>query len=473
MISRSGSNWAFGQNNPGPSFHLIFTHMKRYPISLRQIACGLLALCLGPVVQAQSELSPFFMPRSAQTTVLNPAASDGGTVSIALPSPSILVSHSGFGFGDLIQQTPGGDSTFLAVGSVLPQLGDRNRIQAEMRADLLNASIGIRNFRLLIGANSRMRADLTYPKDLIQLAWNGNAGYLDEALNIGPGIRAMAWQEVYAGAQAGIGDRIKVGGKLKYLSGTGYIGTSRHDLSWTTNSETYAWQFDLDYQLNTAGLDLGDISADELVLSPEFAPAIFEQNHGVALDVGILFKPIDKLELGFSAVDVGQISWKGLARTYEIAGSVEFDGVDVSPLLKGDSLDFDHLPDSLLQQFDLSETEAPFSTALPARYNVTAAFEPMNWLRVSTIFQAERYQSKWNPALAVGAQLRAGKWLDFGLSWMARDGQWDIIGLQTSVRMGPVVAYLMSDHILAPLRADHAQMAHLRLGMNLQFGYKK
>lgn len=447
--------------------------MKRYTLAFRQFACGLAALCLGPALQAQSELSTFFMPRSMQTTLLNPAATDGGTVSIGLPSASFLVSHSGFGFGDLVQQSPGQDSTFLAVGNVLSQLGDRNRVQAEIRADLLNLAIGIRGFRLLIGANSRARLDLTYPKDLIQLAWNGNAGYLDEALQIGPGFNAMAWQEIYAGAQAGFGDKIRIGGKLKYLSGTGYAGTTRNNLSWTTNAESYAWNFDLDYQLRTAGLDLGDISAEEIMLDPQIAPAIFEQNHGFAMDVGILFKPIDKVELGFSAVDIGQISWKGMARTYEATGDVEFDGIDVSPLLRGDSLSFESLPDSLLQNFDFSETEEPFTTALPARYNITAAFEPLTWLRVSSIFQAERYQNAWNPALAVGAQARVGKWLDFGLSWMARDGQWDIIGLQTSVRMGPVVTYFMTDHILAPLRPDNAQMAHLRVGMNLQFGYKK
>lgn len=447
--------------------------MKRYPSSFRQIACGLIALCLSPALQAQSELSTFFMPRSLQTMNLNPAATDGGTISIGLPSPSFLVSHSGFGFGDLIQQTPGQDSTFLAVGNVLSQLGDRNRIQAEIRADLLNAAIGIKNFRLLVGANSRMRLDLTYPKDLVQLAWNGNASYLDEALEIGPGVNAMAWQEIYAGVQTGIGDKIRVGGKLKYLSGTGYAGTTRNNLSWTTNSESYAWNFDLDYQLKTAGLDLGDISAEEIMLDPQIAPAIFEQNHGFAMDVGILFKPIDKLELGFSAIDIGQISWKGMARTYEVKGNIEFDGIDISPLLRGDSLDFESLPDSLLQSFDFSETEEPFTTALPARYNVTVGFEPLRWLRISSIFQAERYQNAWNPALAVGAQVRAGKWLDFGLSWMVRDGQWDIIGLQTSIRTGPVVTYFMTDHILAPLRPDNAQMAHLRVGMNLQFGYKK
>ena len=447
--------------------------MKRYTHFTRWFIWGLLALCSGPSLLAQGELSPFFLPRSLQTMQLNPAATDGGTVSVGLPSVSVLGSHSGFAFGDLIQQTPRGDSTYLAVGDLLTQMGDRNRIFMEARADLLTLAIGIRNFRLLAGVSSRARMDFTYPKDLIQLAWNGNAAYLDQAMQIGPGLRAMAWNEVYAGGQVGVGDKVRVGGRLKYLSGMGYAGTNRHDLTWTTNAETYAWTFDLDYQLQTAGLDLGDVNVQNPEINPEFAPAIFQQNHGFAVDLGVQFKPIQQLELGFSALDVGQIKWTGVARKYDATARITFDGIDVSPLLMGDSLDMNGFADSLLQEITIGETEESFTTALPGRYNVSVAFEPVRWLRVSSIFQAEHYLSTWNPALAVGAQVRAGKWLDFGLSWMARDGQWDILGLQTSLRMGPVVTYFMADHILVPLRTKQAQMAHVRVGMNLQFGYKR
>ena len=421
---------------------------------------------------AQGELSPFFLPRAMQTSMLNPAATDGCTVSIGIMSPSFLVSHSGFSFGDLIKQTPGQDSTYLAVGDLLGQLGDRNRVQMEMRADLVNVAIGIKGFRLLAGLNTRSRMDFTYPKDLIRLAWNGNAAYLDEALQIGPGLDAMVWQELYAGGQIGISDKIRIGGKLKYLSGLGYATTSRNNLSWTTNSETYAWRFDMDYQLQTSGLDLGDVGQNP-ALEPAFAVEVFGQNHGFAMDLGLLFKPVDKIELGFSAIDVGMISWKGMAREYTATGQVEFEGIDVSPLLRGDSLDLSGLADSLLSGIVIGEREQSFSTALPGRYNITAAFEPMSWLRVSAIAQAEHYRDVWNPALAVGAQVRAGRWLDFGLSWSARNGQWDIIGMQASLKTGPVVTYLMSDHILAPLRQRNAQMAHLRVGMNVQFGGKK
>ena len=442
--------------------------------TFRLVGQGLLLLLLWPMagVQAQGELSPFFLPRSLQGNLLNPASSDGGTVSIGLASPSLLVSHSGFAFGDLVQPVPGQDSSFLAFDQLLSELGDNNRVQGELRADLLSLAIGIRSFRLLAGVSSRARLDMSYPKDLIRLAWNGNAPYLGETMSIGPAFRAMAWQEVFVGGQMKVGESVQVGGRLKYLSGTGYAGTRRSQLAWTTSPETYAWDLDLDYSLQTAGLDLGELG-DSIQLSPSVSPSFFQQNHGVSVDVGVLFRPIKQLELGFSAVDIGSIKWTGMARHYDAAGSLTFDGVDLSPLWQGDSIDFAGLPDSLLQAITVAETEETFSTALPGRYQVSVALEPLRWVRVSSIVQAEYDGGTWRPALAVGAQTRAGKWLDFGLSWMARDGQWDIIGLQTSLRAGPVVTYLMSDHILAPLRARQAQMAHVRLGMNIQLGYKK
>ncbi len=439
------------------------------------MAGGILLLLIGHVAQAQGELSPFFLSRAHQTTLLNPAATDGAHVSIGLPSVSVMGSHTGFSFGDLIQQAPGMDSTFVAFTSLPDQLRDRNRLQADLRVDWLSVAIGIKKFRLLAGLSSRGRMDLSYPKDLIRLATNGNAAYLDQAMQLGPGFHGIAWQELYAGGQVGIGNKLRIGGRLKYLSGTGYVGSNRHNLTWTTRADSYVWDVNVDYQLQTAGLDLGELNgspSSQTSFQPEFSPAIFRQHQGMAMDLGAIFQPIEKLTLGVSALDLGGIFWKDNARSFDVAGQFSFEGVDLSPLLRGDSIQTQGLADSMLAGIDWTAQNQNFYTALPARYLISVSYEPLKWLRTSAVIQAERYLGSWNPALAVGAQLRVKQWLDFGLSWSARQGQWDILGLQTSIKTGPIVTYFMSDHVLAPLRPRHAQTAHFRVGMNVQIGKK-
>lgn len=438
---------------------------------------SLLLLASPYAIRAQGELSPIFMPRSLQSSLLNPAMNEGSRVAIGLPSTSVLVAHPAFAFGDLIRPVPGGNgATYLALDELLPTLGERSTLNTEIRNDLLTLAIGGDRFRILAGASARSLTTMSYPTDLIRLGWNGNAAYLDQTMQLAPSFQTVNWWEAYLGAQVKINDKIRVGGRLKYLNGVLYAGTSQNDVTWRTASDGYAWNFEVDYQVQATGLQLSNFDPNNFSsfsdLQAEVVPELLGQNRGFAADLGIVVKPIERLEIGASALDLGRIAWNGTSTTLGVQGQLSFSGVDATPFLRGDSLNFDGLGDSLLNHFTVSEASQAIVTNLPGRYMVHAAFTPFRWVRIQSAWQLQHFQGAWNQTFALGAMLHVGRWLDFGLNYAVRENTYDLVGLQGSVTMGPVVLYLMSDHILAPVMLRSTQFGHLRFGMNLQIGGK-
>lgn len=423
----------------------------------------------------QGEISPLFLNRTLQANILNPAMNDGSRVAIGLPSTSLMLSHTGFSFSDVIKPVPGQpDSTYLAIDDFVGLLGDDGVFKLEAREDWFSLAIGGKRVRILSGLSSRSLSEFSYPVDAFRLAWNGNGAYLDEPLQLGPSFRTMNWWEAYVGAQVGIGDRITVGGKIKYLGGLLYAGNSKSQVDFTTYSDGYDVEFDVDYEVQLTGPGLTGIDWQSYQSIQAFDPNValldFGKNRGVGVDLGVVFRPIESVEVGASVLDLGQIVWRSNVTTLAVKGDFRFEGINVTPFFSGDSIDLQGIPDSLLSRFSFTESSDAIRTGLPTRYVIHGAWEPVSWLRLHSAIQLQQFIAPLDFSWALGAQLRAGKWLDVGMSYQYRPDVGNLIGLQSSVKLGPVVLYVMSDHALAALLWRDTQLIHFRGGMNFQIG---
>ncbi len=435
---------------------------------------GLLLLGIGSL-QAQGEYSPILLPRSVQSNLLNPAMNDGSKFALALPAAGITLSHEGFRPGDLIRPVPGQpDSLMVDVNNAVLSLGDRGVLGGEVHADVFQLAIGGKKFRLLGGASVRTVTSIEYPVDAIRLAWYGNAPYLDKPLDLGPGFSTTNWWEAYLCAQVGIGNKIRVGGKIKYLGGILYAGATSSQAIFTTAADGYTITGDLNYRLLVSGPDLSgvnwaDYSSLQNIPLPSQRSALFAGNHGMGADLGVVVNPIEKLDIGLSVLDLGVIYWRN-GFGLNASGSATFEGINVSPFFQGDSVDIQHLADSFFNRFSVKQVREEFQTRLPMRFVLHAGFEPVKWVRVQGMLQARRVQGSTDVSWALGGQLRAGRVLDLGLSYGRRTGVGNLIGIQTSLKLGPVMIYAMSDHALSALQWENARLAHVRLGVNLQIG---
>lgn len=441
---------------------------------MRTIIALLIASCCLPAF-GQGETSPIFLPRTLQSNILNPAMNDGSKVAIGLPSTNLMLVHDGFTFNDLVQPVPGQpDSSYLAIDQFVSQLGENGTFKAEARADWLSLAIGGKRVRILAGISNRSLSEFSYPVDLLRLAWNGNAPYLDETLELAPAFRTMNWLEAGVGAQVGIGKRITVAGRVKYLGGLLYASSTSSQADMTTASDGYDITFDVDYQVEMSWPGVSQINWASLESIQNSQPQInvtgLGNNRGIGGDLGITFRPTSTIEIGASALDLGQIVWRDNTTTLSVKGDFTFSGINVSPFFKGDSVGVTALADSLLSGFSFLENDEPIRTALPTRYVIHGAWEPLNWLRLQTAIQAQQFLGRPDLSWALGAQLKAGKWLDFGASYMYRPDARSLIGVQSSLKLGPVVLYAMSDHAISLLDWKNSRMIHVRFGMNFQIG---
>lgn len=443
--------------------------------NILSVAMLVVAISLGLSAFGQGEISPLFLNRTLQANLLNPAMNDGSRVAIGLPSTSAMVSHTGFSFKDVIKPIPGQpDSTYLAIEDFVGLLREDGVFKMEAREDWLSLAIGGKKVRILSGVSIRSLSEFSYPVDAIRLAWHGNGAYLDQPLQLGPSFRTMSWWEAYGGAQIGIGDRITVAGKIKYLGGLAYGESSKSKIGFTTFSDGYDVEFDVDYEVQLIGPGLSGIDWKDYEsiqsIDPKVALSDFGKNSGIGADLGVIFRPIESVEVGASVLDLGQIFWSSNVTTLSVKGDFRFEGINVTPFFTGDSIDLQGIPDSLLDRFSFTESNGSIRTGLPTRYLVHGAWEPLPWLRLHSAVQLQHFIAPLDFSWALGAQLKAGKWLDAGMSYQYRPDVGSLIGLQSSLKLGPVVLYVMSDHALGAIFWQGAQLVHFRGGMNFQIG---
>jgi hypothetical protein len=415
---------------------------------------------------AQSELGLFFVGQPVQALALQPANVSKKTVVIGLPSVYVHGAHSGFAWRDLVQPLPGSDSLRLDPAGAIAQMGAQNYLGLAGQADLLALSLRISGLQVSAFATTRFQAELSYPRQLAELAWQGNGAFLDQTLAIGPGLAASAWQEIGAGLSLRLLKKLQGGIRLKYLAGLADLRTTRQELLFRTASDGYGLHAEADYELRSSVLNFGSIEQPQF--SYEFQP--FTGNHGFAADLGIqasLWK--DRLQLSASLLDLGAIEWKDRAKTYGARGAVSFEGLDPLALLQADSFSVQQFADSLLSGIELSEAEGSYRAALRPRVYAGGRLKLLKLLRLGALFQGEALGGEFRSAWSLYAGLELGNWLSAGLTGGLRYGQLNQAGAVVYVKPGPFALFVASDNALAFLLPESARWTSLRFGTNLCF----
>ncbi|MEO0469590.1 MAG: DUF5723 family protein [Bacteroidota bacterium] len=412
---------------------------------------------------AQRDQSLYLMPGVFQRIETNPAFLSRNRINIVLPAPSFSLSHSGFVLSDVLVEKPGTDSLQLDMNGVLAKLKAQNFVRARMQSELLGVGLRLGNLQLSLKASTRASFYGRYPRELIDLAWNGNAQFIGQTVNVQPDFEALAYHELAVGGAYRLG-KLQIGAQLKYLIGMAQIETFQSNLSLTTGAEYYQLRADVDAGLRASVFDLG--SVDDLGFEYEADP--LTGNQGFALDLGAVYQINDRLEVSASLLDLGSIKWTDQARQYQAEGSIAFEGFDLQEVTAAD-FDFGEWGDSVLNEIELTESNLAYRTPLARQVFVSATFRPIQSLRLSLLHHSEFYRGQHLKTLTLAASKDVGKWLTGGLSYGLRS-QGHVLGANLSIKLGPFLWYAASDHILAPLDVMNARQFNLRFGMNLAIG---
>src|SRR5690606_19333540 len=110
----------------------------------------------------------------------------------------------------------------------------------------------------------------------------------------------------------------------------GAVYMPKSDAFLFTHPEGRFLDFELDYKIHTASIDLEDSNGDTNFSSPFMAPA----GNGFGADLSVTVDFADRFSGSLSVLDLGAITYKTNAETHTARSTVHFEGVEVRDIFE-------------------------------------------------------------------------------------------------------------------------------------------
>ena len=369
---------------------------------------------------------------------------------------------------------------------------------ASDQANLLRVGSTIETFRFIYNQKNwsfslhhtaKAKGIIDYSGTLLAVAIQGNAPFIGQNLSLDTDFSAFSYEELGIGGAVDLG-KLKIGGRLKYLSGHSAAITRRSTISFYTDDDIYQLSLDMDLEVDIAG-NGGDLSAfnfgpigleftnndNVIIQSPDLLFNLnddlfnFSGNHGFAIDIGLDWQINDQLDLTFSAIDLGGIMWKESPKNYSANQTFEFDGLNLGQLTfdGAENISFDSAQDSL-DIVDFVEINQSFSTTLPAQFYLNLGYRLNDkWYFNSTLFYSTFHNNAFK-ALSLGANYELHKNLNIGTSLGLMNEASLVLGLNAALEIGPLQLFALTDNVFGLFDLTDNRTVNAKVGLAFSFG---
>ena len=364
--------------------------------SLRYMAAALTMAAAILPTSAQELRTSYFMETSNYRHQMNPALLDSPYVGLFFSNINIGMTGN-IGAKQFIFDTNGlsgytGNyryTTFMDpsvdAATFLNKLHDKNRFDLYLNYNLFSVGFKAWGGVNLLELNLRSNTNLTLPKGLFEFA--KTAGEKEHYEFGGLGMRTQNYMELALGHSRDINKQWRVGGKLKFLIGAAYADFTADNV--TLDMTEDAWRIQSNAQMKASLLKSDVIHEDPSKNSADGRPRVKELDNfgfslpgfGMALDLGVTYKPIENLTLSAAITDLGFISWKNTHHASS-QGDYTFDGFNNiyigSDKDQTEDIDdqFDQIGDDLEEMFSVYDDGTKTATqALAATLNVGAEYK--------------------------------------------------------------------------------------------------
>lgn len=403
----------------------------------------------------------------------NPAVQSKEKVFLYLPGLAgfqTSFGHTGFSYSDGIVDKQ------VDFGGLIDGLDDQNHLLNEFNIPAFALGLKFGNVQLRVGATSHLENRFTYTRDFLELAWKGNGhpDLIGQRLSLdGTAINSFAYANYFLGGSVSLMDnKLNLGTNLNFYNGVAAAYTENTAFGLRTNADDYTITIDGSFDYRTSGAD--SLEFDELE-ARQFLPLSVDGNQGFGLDVGLTYKPIEKLTLEASATDIGTITWVQKTKNYQLSNQeISYAGFELDEFLNGSdstSSTIQQFTDSITDLFTPEENSDEFTTTmnrnifLAGRYelkagmSVTGFFNNRNSFGTSFNSVGGMFHKEFGRAL----QLRAGLQL-----FNMKDA---LVPVGFIVNGGPVQFSLHTDNILAVIQPKKAK--YLTGVFSLSFRFRK
>ncbi|MCB9328094.1 MAG: hypothetical protein H6572_05355 [Lewinellaceae bacterium] len=414
--------------------------------------------------------STLLMNNSYQRNTINPAMGSPDRLVLGIPQYSINYTAGGLTVNDMVTSEIDG-IRYFDFDKAYQNAGDKNFFYVDQRLEYGSIHFRMGNFSLSTGASFNTQGQLRLNKDLIGLLANGNTPYVGKTLDIGPGIFAQSFNEIY------IGGRIehknwKFGARARILNGVQDISTPESQIKFYTNPDIYQIEMENNYLVNSSATlqfnDLTDISYDWKGISFN---NFLKNNFGFALDLGVTYQFSKKLELGIALLDWGKIGWDRRLSNDLSQGNLGFAGLNLLDYV-GNTEDV-VLEDSIYQIFEFQKTKNPYSTKLPIRMNLTAKYALSAKMNLGFVLNYSKYEKINHSYLDFLMLYKLTKWLHIGANVGMMQMKNPIFGISGRLMIGRIEGYLCIDNALGLTNVFNSHSVQLSAGANVTLMRKK
>ncbi len=422
---------------------------------------------------AQQELGLHFLRDNWHANETNPAlVRDKGSV-FRLPGLYNGLSFDGPSYSQLVTKVNG--EPVINVNSVITHLNDENVINNDFELQTIGFAVPVKkDFVLSFGHAVKYHAFFKYPKELAQVAYEGNAQFIGETVDIGNELQLSGFHSI----DMGLAYKLKewtFGVKAKFMSGFVDITTDplHKSVNLYTDSDIYQISLEGDYILNSSNaLDYrsyNDFDFD-LNFGTFTANKFFDGNTGWAFDLGVHYET-EKWDIAVSALNLSNgITWTTEVTNYIIQDSYEYNGLDFSDALTGGSTpNLDATLDSLEQIFQPERSEGAYENNIPRQFYVSGLYKANEKWRVGAVFFNQEFRGVSRNVFGVHTNYDLAKWFNVGLTYSATEDTFDNLGMSMMLQGKSFQLFGISDNIIDIINPTQGNAFAVRLGGNLYF----
>jgi len=454
-----------------------------------------------------------------QNHFLNPAIKPSSRFYIGLPVITGVSEEIGNDFLKVSDIIPPGtiiDSTFftkLDINKLAANLKSRNTITTNTGIQLLGLGLTFgKDLYIFFDIIDRIDANLIFPRDLMKLYITGYDQFIGQTIDLsGMNIKGQYYREYGLGFSRNITDNLRIGAKVKLLSGIASMSMDNRALTLKVNND-FSQTVTADASLDVSGKETLDrifkdnnikvLSGDNLISKVDstrgynFDGCLYDflrvpvSNAGISFDIGAVYTIGKLISLSASIRDLGFINWKKDLKSYNARNSFTLKGITLEDVVN-DTYSIDEMVNSLVDTVKKSFIEDPspesYRTKLPTGIAVGAAINLLPVLSLGVLSDSRIYAGSIKESFTMSANLYLGRLFSASMSYTIANYSYDNLGFGLAFRAGIAQIYLIADKI--PLSWEkvyyggegggnyssiripqNMNLFNLNLGLNFSFG---
>lgn len=442
-------------------------------------------LCFSFVLHAQQEYSMHFLRDVWNSNYTNPGLAPRQTFFIGGLSAGGSLSIKGLGnTAVFVEQSDGIYSPNFQ--EIIDNVDEDLRIRGNAVAEEFGIGFKIKKFFISFNTATKVSVQVNLPKNIFELAWRGNEPFIGETVEFGPSFSIDAYQELGLGVNYSFNRKLSAGIRVKRLIGIMSAFTSSDELSLSTGTNHYETSINTNYVanistsflnivapedgqiLNTEG-SVDEIALDEIIQNYNLPSG----NSGWGVDLGVSMNLKDRFELGLSVLDLGYINYNTGVSGLQSSGSFNFDGLSFSEAVNGSTISFAPVLDSLSSLLSIQDVPGTtFRKELAPKIYLSGLFKYGFW-ELGGMFYNEFSNDGLVSSIGLSGRYVLDNRFSLGAVYAYHDGRFDNIGVNGTMRLGPLQLHVLVDNIFPLFKPERLEYTNVRAGLNIVFGSKK